>query len=45
MLNEAFALGQQGMRSEARSAYERALAEFPDSVMAQSALNLMGPAA
>jgi len=45
LLNEAFALAQQGLHTEARSVYERTLIEFPDSPIAESALNLMGPAA
>jgi TolA-binding protein len=45
LLNEAFALGQQGQRAEARAVYARVLQEFPESSIAQAALNLMEPAA
>jgi len=43
LLNEAFALAQQGLRREARSVYARVLREFPESSMARTALNLMEP--
>ena len=43
LLNEAFALGQLGRRPEARAIYESTVEEFPDSGMAEAALNLMGP--
>jgi hypothetical protein len=45
LLNEAFSLVQQGHRVEARAVYQRTLDEFPDSSMAESALNLMEPVA
>ena len=41
LVNEAFALGQQGLLVESRHVYERALAEFPGSPLAEVALNLM----
>lgn len=41
MVNIAFCLGQLGQGRASREAYERALKEYPGSVIASTALNLM----
>ena len=41
LLNTAFCYSQLGNVQQTRAYYERALAEFPDSSMAQVALNLI----
>jgi hypothetical protein len=43
LVNEAFALVQLDRREEARAVYQRALAEFPDSPVAQTGLKFLGP--
>jgi tetratricopeptide (TPR) repeat protein len=44
LLNLAFCLGQTGQQAQALAEYERTLAEFPDSKVAQMSIRLLGGA-